>query len=264
MMSYPLCYHARMKKEELVIQNRRGNRMPATLFLPIEQPIGTAIIFHGLGGWRNQPVLLAIANHLVRSGYAVFRFDESNAVTSPDGDFFHSTTTKSTEDAEDALAYVHKATWHQGPLLLVGHSLGGLVAAWYASKHPTEISRLILIAPAISWKTMWWAWLPLALVWLIRGHRMMLGIDGKKFALSPLWWMDFFKFDAYALAPNISVPTLVISAELDHTVAKPSENRAYAHRFPYGEHSMVSFADHDFDGHEDEVVDTIDQWLTSS
>ena len=92
----------------------------------------------------------------------------------------------------------------------------------------------------------------------------MLGIDGKKFALSPLWWMDFFKFDGYSYAPNIPAPTLIISAERDHTVARPAQERAYARRFQNGTHSMVAFADHDFDGHEDEVVDTIDQWLTSS
>jgi len=260
----PLWYDVQMSQEELIITNRDGKRMPATLMLPETPSVGTAVVFHGLGGWRNQPILLAVANLLVSKGYAVLRYDESSAITSPDGDFFHSTTTKSTQDAEDALAYVHKASWHSGSLILVGHSLGGLMAAWYASQHPTEVTRLVLLAPAISWRTMWWSWLPLALIWLIRGHRMMLGIDGRKFALSPLWWMDFFNFDAYSFAPSIPAKTLVISAELDHTVARPVHNRNYARKFPNGEHSMVSFADHDFDGHEDEVVDTIAQWLTSS
>lgn len=253
-----------MKSEELVIENRDGATMPATLLRQAGASNGTAVVFHGLGGWRNQPIVRAVATTLADLGYTVFRYDESRSVTKDDGSFFYSTTTQSTRDAEDALAYVHGADWHHGPLVLVGHSMGGLIAAWYAARHPTEVARLILIAPAISWKTMWWAWLPLALVWLIRGHRMMLGIDGRRFALSPRWWMDFFRFDGYAYAPQIPAPTLIISAELDHTVAKPRENRRYARLFPQGEHSMVAFADHDFDGHEDEVVDTIEQWLTSS
>ncbi|MEK7510926.1 MAG: alpha/beta fold hydrolase [Patescibacteria group bacterium] len=253
-----------MTTEELIIKNRDGLRMPANLILPDGEPRGTAVVLHGLGGWRNQPIVVSPAETLARRGYAVLRFNDSNGITSPDGDFYRSTTTQYTKDVEDALAFMRTQPWSAGPITLVGHSLGGLVAAWYAAEHPEEVERLVLIAPAISWKTMWWAWLPIALIWLIRGHRMMLGIDGKKFALSPLWWMDFFKFDGHSYASKIAVPTLVISAELDHTVAHPHHQRALARRFAKGEHSMVAFADHDFDGHIDEVVDTIDQWLTSS
>lgn len=253
-----------MTAHELVIKNRDGLPMPATLVLPEGAPCGTAVLIHGLGGWRHQPLLKMTAELLVRKGYAVLRYDESNAVTSSEGDFFHSTTTKSTRDAEDIFAYVHGADWHHAPLIVVGHSLGGLVASWYAAQHPTEVARLILIAPAISWKTMWWAWLPISLLWLIRGHRMMLGIHEQRFALSPLWWMDFFRFDGYRYAQMIPAPTLIISAEEDHTVGRPGDQRAYARKFANGEHTMVAFASHDFDGHEDELVDTIDQWLTSS
>lgn len=253
-----------MKTETLVIPNRDGRRMPATLLLPAGKPAGTVVVFHGLGGWKDQPIIKGVAELFAQKGYAVLRYDESHAVTSDDDAFFTSTTTQSTHDAEDVLAYVHGAPWHAAPLILAGHSLGGLVAAWYAAQHPTEVTRLVLIAPAISWRTMWWAWLPVALIWLIRGHRMMLGIDGKKFALSPRWWLDFFHYDGHAYAENIPAPTLIISAEYDRTVARPAQERAYARKFINGEHSMIAFADHDFDGHEDEVIDTISTWLTSS
>lgn len=238
--------------------------MPATLFRPDAASVGTAVILHGLGAWRNQPLLLAVARLLADQGYAVLRFDEANGVTAPDGDFFRSTTTKYTQDVEDVLAYVNSAPWRSGPMLLVGHSLGGLVAAWYAARHPDQVARLVLIAPAISWKTMWWKWLPLSLLWYVRGYRLILGIEGKKFALSPLWWRDFFRYDAMAYAPQIPAPTLVISAEQDHTVGRPRDERALARRFPNGEHSMVSWTNHIFDEHVDEVVDTINRWLTSS
>jgi pimeloyl-ACP methyl ester carboxylesterase len=93
---------------------------------------------------------------------------------------------------------------------------------------------------------------------------MQLGVDGKEFALSPLWWKDFGTFDGYAYAKHIEVPTLVISAEKDYAVAKPFEHRWFTKRFKNGEHSTITWADHDFDGHEAEVVATINQWLTSS
>jgi pimeloyl-ACP methyl ester carboxylesterase len=253
-----------MESKELMLENRAGKRMPATLQCPSEGVKGTAVIFHGLGGWKDQPLHSAVAEFFCREGYAALRFNESDGVTSPDGDFFHETTTQYTLDTEDAIAYAMEQSWFQSPLVLVGHSMGGLVAAWYASEHPQQMGKLILLAPAVSWKSMWWAWLPLALLDLVRGHRKLLGIDGKKFLLSPLWWKDYFKFDGYGYAPKIEVPTLIISAEKDHTVAKPFEHRWYTRRFPNAEHSTISWADHDFTGQEDEVVATIHQWLTSS
>ncbi len=237
--------------------------MPATLYSPATEGKGVAVLLHGLGGWRDQLLLRRVAESFVEDGYTTFLFDESNGVNSPDNDFFHNTTTQYTHDVEDVFAYLKKQTWYQGPVTLAGHSMGGLVASWYAAKRPEDVSHLILLAPAIAWRSMWWAQLPFALIWLIRGHRMMLGIDGKEFALSPSWWFDFLKFNGYRYATNVTAPTLIISAERDHTVAKPREHRLFTRRFPHATHTTVSWADHDFNGHEDEVIATIRQWRTS-
>ncbi len=249
---------------QLVLKNRDGKRMPATLYTPEGTPKGVAVIFHGLGGWKDQNLLVVVGNMLVKNGYTVFKFDESHAVTSPDGDFFHETTTQYTRDAEDVVAYMKMQLWYQEPFMLVGHSMGGLVASWYAATYPKEVSRVVLLAPAVSWKTMWWGQLPWSLLWMVRGHQNILGIDGKKFALSPLWWKDFYTFDAFTFAPRIEAPVLIISAEKDHTVATPSEHRRYTRGFANAQHSTISWSDHDFDGHEEEVAATIKQWLTSS
>lgn len=255
---------AGMETRELVLTNRDGKRMPATLQLPEGEAKGIALILHGIGGWRNQPVLVAVADEMVRQGYIAFRFDESDGVNSPDNDFFHNTTTHYCRDLEDVLAYVRQQEWYEGPLLLVGHSMGGFVAAWYAHQKPEEINQLILLAPAISLRNLWFAQLPFSLMWLIRGHQKMLGVDGKRFMLGPNWLRDFWKYDALRFAPEIPAPTLIISAGKDNTAAKPIAHRHYTRRFPRAEHSTISWADHDFTGHEDEVVATIRQWHTSS
>lgn len=247
-----------------MLTNRDGKGMPATLQTPVGEAQGVVVLLHGVGGWKDQPLLVALASAFAWEGYSTFRFDESNGVNNPDGDFFHETTTQYTRDTEDVFAYLKTQSWYREPVILIGHSMGGLVAAWYAAEHPEDVSRLILTAPAVSWKSMWWAWLPLALLDLVRGHKQMLRIDGKKFRLSPLWWKDFFSFDGYAYARKIMIPTLIISAEKDHTVAKPFEHRGYTKRFARAEHSTISWADHDFTGHEDEVIATIKQWHTSS
>lgn len=253
-----------MKTEELMLKNRNGKRMPATLWLPEGKPKGLVVILHGLGGWKDQGLHKLLAHYFVYEGYATFRFSESDAIVSPDNDFFNETTTGYLHDLEDVFAYVKGKSWAKGPCILIGHSMGGLIAARYAAEHPKEISELILIAPAVSWKMMWWSQLPYALFTIARGHIKILGIEGRKYVLSPLWWNDFFTFDGSRDAPHISVPTLVISAEEDGTVAHPFEHRSFTKRFPRAEHSTIAWADHDFSGHENEVVDTIRQWRTSS
>lgn len=253
-----------METRELVLYNRDGKRMPATLQLPDGDAKGTVIVLHGIGGWRNQLLLTKVAEYLQGQGYIVFRFDESDGVAAPDADFFHNTTSHYMRDLEDVIAHLKKKSGFKEPFVLVGHSMGGLLATWYASLHPREVKRLILLAPAISLTSMWWMQLPWALMYIVRGHWRLLGIDKKRFLLGPNWLRDFGKLNGYKFAKNISVPTLIISAEKDYTVAKAHEHRAYARRFLHAEHSTISWADHDFDGHEDEVVATIRQWLTSS
>ncbi|KUN80611.1 lysophospholipase [Streptomyces bungoensis] len=59
------------------------------------------------------------------------------------------------EDFEDVVADVHRTAElaraaHPGlPLVLVGHSMGGLIAARYAQRHRDELSALVLSGPVI-------------------------------------------------------------------------------------------------------------------
>lgn len=47
----------------------------------------------------------------------------------------------------DAIAS-HLDTWHNGPRVLIGSSMGGYASAWHAALHPKKVQGLVLVAPA--------------------------------------------------------------------------------------------------------------------
>ncbi len=42
----------------------------------------------------------------------------------------------------------HLDSWHTGPRILVGSSMGGYASAWHAALHPMKVQGLVLVAPA--------------------------------------------------------------------------------------------------------------------
>ncbi len=42
----------------------------------------------------------------------------------------------------------HLDTWHTGPRILIGSSMGGYASAWHAALHPKKVQGLVLVAPA--------------------------------------------------------------------------------------------------------------------
>src|SRR5690606_41376201 len=83
------------------------------------------------------PPLSAIA---ARTGRAAWRF-AFRGHGEPGGVLHDTTLTELIADARCALEA-------SGPAFLVGSSLGGLVAAWTAARHPEFVRRLVLLAPA--------------------------------------------------------------------------------------------------------------------
>lgn len=80
---------------------------------------------------------------LVRAGYRVLRFDLFGRGYSDRPD-----TKYSLELYERQLIGLLDALHFEGPFSLVGLSMGGAISAHVASKHPSRIRRLALLAPA--------------------------------------------------------------------------------------------------------------------
>ena len=130
-----------------------------------------------------------------------------------------------------------------GPSVLVGSSLGGLVAAWTAVRNPELVKSLCLIAPAFGF---------------LDRHAARPRSDGHFVITSP-WTSvriheraieDARKYDETKLAGSISIPTVVVHGENDETVPPTVSERFFAdlatrdkHLWivPGGDHRLNSF-----------------------
>lgn len=235
--------------------------MPATLYNK-EGRIGTAIVSHGLGGWKDQAIILSIVEAFISTGFTVLTYDAADGANGPDTNPRKSTTTGHLEDLEDVVAYAKTQEWFCEPLILAGHSLGAMISAEYAKRH-ADVSRIILVAPAISWKTYRKFVFPMALWWLVAGSFKMLGPTAQGYRLGRPWLLDFVTWNGYASARTVSIPALVITAENDGLVGTIETHTRYARSFPNATHVVVKGADHDFDSSLPAVTDTITAWHTS-
>jgi len=112
-------------------------------------PHPTVLLLHGFpGNERN----LDLAQTLRRSGYNVLFFDYRGSWGSP-GDF---SFTHCIEDTQAAIAYLHnpanaaKLRTDPNHLILIGHSMGGMIASVVASQEPLDspVKAIALISAA--------------------------------------------------------------------------------------------------------------------
>ena len=135
-----------MKKS---IKNRSGEKV-VLVVENSKNPAGTAIIMHGLGGFKEQLHIQVFAKTFKKSGYAVVTFDTTNSIGESGGKFENATITNYYQDLEDVINWTEKQPWFKKPLILCGHSLGGFSAAFYVENYPSKIFAVAQISPFVS------------------------------------------------------------------------------------------------------------------
>ncbi|MFE0803675.1 alpha/beta hydrolase [Streptomyces sp. NPDC058812] len=129
---------------EHVLTGTRG-RLTAREW-PAERPTYVALLVHGYGEHIGR--YDEVAGVLTRHGAAVYGADHVGHGRS-DGERVL------IEDFEDVVTDVHTVaelarTARPGlPVVMVGHSMGGLIASRYAQRHPGELTALVLSGPVI-------------------------------------------------------------------------------------------------------------------
>ncbi|MGC8524606.1 MAG: acetoin dehydrogenase dihydrolipoyllysine-residue acetyltransferase subunit [Acidibrevibacterium sp.] len=95
----------------------------------------TAVLVHGFGG--DAQTWAVLATHLARQGFAVAAPDLPG----------HGATTLTADTLEALAEPLAPLLAADAPVELVGHSLGGAVAALLSRRHPEQVARLTLLAP---------------------------------------------------------------------------------------------------------------------
>ena len=104
------------------------------------------VFCHGFGGTKEGPLFELITDSLQKHGIASIRFD-FNGHGESEGKFEEMTVPNEINDAKKVVEYVRDLSY-VSKIALVGHSQGGVVASMTAGELGSDISAVVLMAPA--------------------------------------------------------------------------------------------------------------------
>jgi alpha/beta superfamily hydrolase/peroxiredoxin len=104
------------------------------------------VFCHGFGGTKEGPLFELITDSLQKHGIASIRFD-FNGHGESEGKFEDMTVPNEINDAKKVIEYVRDLRY-VSKVALVGHSQGGVVASMTAGELGSDISAVVLMAPA--------------------------------------------------------------------------------------------------------------------
>ena len=128
-----------------------GHVLAGTLCLPKVNPSGACVILITGSGPQNRDEelmghkpFLVLADYLTRQGIAVLRYDD-RGVGKSTGDFSVATTEDFVTDVEAAISYLN-ARKGITSIGLIGHSEGGVIAPMVASRNPSLVKFIVMLA----------------------------------------------------------------------------------------------------------------------
>jgi alpha-beta hydrolase superfamily lysophospholipase len=136
----------KMQHDEDFFTGRNGKKIFRQWWLPNGEPEAVILVVHGLAehSGRYRPLV----HHFVPIGYAVYGFDHQGHGKS-EGSRCHAEALEDfTENLQRMVLWIKER--HPGKrVILLGHSMGGLITANYLIDHQNEVGQAILSAPAI-------------------------------------------------------------------------------------------------------------------
>ena len=144
--------------------------------------------------------------------------------------------------------------------ILIGSSFGGLTANWIAHQSPHRIKALILLAPALNFRSFWLNKIPSETLsqWQEKGCLPIYHYGEKKhLLLNYIFWQDLFNYDDSMINHNIA--TLIFHGIHDETI--PIEvSRLYAQKKPQVTLTQLN-SDHSLNDCQENIYQEMINWL---
>ena len=203
------------------------------------------VYMHGMSSVRTGEKSDALLERARRRGRCFARFDFRGHGESS-GNVTDITLTELVEDTTAVLQEV-------GPSLLVGSSLGGLVAAWTAAHNPDLVPGLTMLSPALGF-------LPKIARSRQQGQPIELrDSEGVELIFSKRAIEDAASYDEEALPKMLWMPTLIVHGELDDSVPFQLSQRFFE-TLPHGRKDLwlVPEGGHRLNQRIDEIYDRME------
>jgi alpha-beta hydrolase superfamily lysophospholipase len=124
-----------------------SGRLAARAWAPAEgEPTWLAVLVHGYGEHLGR--YQEVAEDLVRAGAVVYGADHRGHGGSSGERVLIDDYAGVVEDVHRVITQARTA-YRTLPLVLIGHSMGGLIASRYAQTHPEQLSALVLSGPVL-------------------------------------------------------------------------------------------------------------------
>lgn len=217
-----------------------------------------AILFHGFTGNKLEPhrFFLKICRALEQIGIASIRFDFSGSGES-DGDFEQVTVSQELHEAKAILDWVKEDNrFDTKQIVLIGFSVGGLVAGVLAGQYSQQIAKLVLISAAGNLSELL---LNMARQSGIRVHSDFQAVDHGGNLVGRDFVLDALQIDGFSLAKDYKGPVLLIHGTEDPTVPFATSERYQKVFQQQAVFHPVQGADHTFNKveWEQEVMTTV-------
>ena len=146
-----------MMKAETFIESTGNVRLFLTRDYGNESPRAIVIMLHGLA--NSSPMYDALMPLFIERNITVYRYDARGHGKSGGKRGFVNSYWEMVDDLRVVVQLAKKA-YPNVPVFILGHSMGGHVAALYGTKYPNEVRGIILAAGVLRYHFMNFGWLP--------------------------------------------------------------------------------------------------------
>ncbi|MFH0979206.1 MAG: alpha/beta fold hydrolase [Candidatus Woesearchaeota archaeon] len=250
---------------KLSIKNRKGQKI-VVLIDKVKNQRGLVFVMHGLGGFKEQPHIVVMADAFKENLYTVVRFDTTNTLGESDGKYEDATVTNYLEDLEDVIVWSNSQEWYEQPFVLAGHSLGGICTALYAEDHPSQVRALAPISTVVSGK------LSLQIKakeeiedWERTGWQIKPSAS-KPGTVKHLKWshmIDRNKYDLLPKAEKLTMPILLIVGDKDESTPLEQQKILFNKLKTRKELHIIKDAPHTYKEkvHLEQIKSIFDAWI---